>query len=397
MPVAEILTIGTELLLGEIQDTNTRFIARVLRDAGVDLYRTSIVGDNAERIAQAIRDALTRADFVLTTGGLGPTVDDPTRQAVALAAGVDLDYHPDLWDQILDRFRRFSREPSENNRRQAYIPRGSRSIENRVGTAPAFITEINGHFVISLPGVPSEMEWLLANHVMPFLHQQFILQNTIKTRVLHLSGVGESQIDEWINDLELLSNPTVGLAAHTGQVDIRITAKAATSDLADQMITDLEAKIRHRVGEAVFGIDQDTLIDVVLKTANQKNLAFALVDFGGNGELTHRLVAGGFDEAYSCVIQAPSPEMDPEIILSDLMGKKRTSIGMVASYLPGAEKQELRLLVITPAGQSPPLAIMVEHPKMASCGASTPPWMRYAGRSHQSTTKENEWRRLTCY
>ena len=351
MPVAEILAIGTELLLGEIQDTNTRFIARVLRDAGVDLYRTSIVGDNAERIAQAIRDALTRADFVLTTGGLGPTVDDPTRQAVALAAGVELDYHPELWDQILDRFRRFSREPSENNRRQAYIPCGSRAIENRVGTAPAFITEINGHFVISLPGVPSEMEWLLANQVMPFLHQQFTLQDTIKARVLHLSGVGESQIDEWISDLELLINPTVGLAAHTGQVDIRITAKAATSDQADQMIADLEAKIRHRVGEAVYGVDQDTLVSVILNAANQKNIHFALVDCGGNGELTRRLAAGGFNESYSYVIQAPSPEMNLEIILSDLMNKILAPIGMIASYLPGAEKQELHLLVITPTGR----------------------------------------------
>ena len=351
MPVAEILAIGTELLLGEIQDTNTRFIARVLRDAGVDLYRTSIVGDNAERIAQAIRDALTRADFVLTTGGLGPTVDDPTRQAVALAAGVELDYHPELWDQILDRFRRFSREPSENNRRQAYIPFGSRAIENRVGTAPAFITEISGHFVISLPGVPSEMEWLLAYQVMPFLQQQFALQDTIKARVLHLSGVGESQIDEWISDLELLKNPTVGLAAHTGQVDIRITAKAATSDQADQMIADLEAKIRHRVGEAVYGVDQDTLVSVILNAANQKNIYFALVDSGGNGELTRRLSAGGFDESYSCVILAPSPEMNLEIILSDLMNKIRAPIGMIASYLPGAEKQELHLLVITPTGR----------------------------------------------
>lgn len=351
MPVAEILAIGTELLLGEIQDTNTRFIARVLRDAGVDLYRTSIVGDNAERIAQAIRDAITRADFVLTTGGLGPTVDDPTRLAVALAAGVDLDYHPELWGQILDRFRRFSREPSENNRRQAYIPSGSRAIENRVGTAPAFITEINGHFVISLPGVPSELEWLLANEVMPFLQQQFTLQDTIKARVLHLSGVGESQIDEWISDLELLTNPTVGLAAHTGQVDIRITAKAATSEQADQMIADLEAKIRQRVGEAVYGVDQDTLVDVILKTVNQKNIQFSLVDCGGNGELNRRLAAGGFDESYSCVIQAPSPDMDLEIILSNLMNKNCAPIGLIASFLPGAEKQELRLLVITPAGR----------------------------------------------
>src|SRR4030042_5061373 len=142
MPVAEIITIGTEILLGEIIDTNAQFIARKLRDAGIDLYRKTTVGDNTHRIAQAIQQSLERCDIVLTTGGLGPTVDDPTREAVALALGVELEYREDLWEQIQARFQRFGRQPTENNRRQAYIPKGAIAIENPVGTAPIFIVEL---------------------------------------------------------------------------------------------------------------------------------------------------------------------------------------------------------------------------------------------------------------
>lgn len=350
MPIAEILAIGTELLLGETQDTNTRFIARQLRDAGVDLYRTSIVGDNAERIALAINDALTRADFIITTGGLGPTIDDPTRQAVALACGVELVYHPELWDQILDRFRRYSREPSENNRRQAFIPRGARAIENQVGTAPSFIAMLNQKPIISLPGVPREMEWALENHVLPFLRQYFNLHSTIQARVLHLAGIGESLVDEQISDLELLTNPTVGLAAHTGQVDIRITAKATSPNLADQMIAEVEAQIRQRLAAYIYGTDQDLLPEVVLRTASQKNLPFALVDAGAGGELTRQLANFGFPLPFSQVLPAPQPELDLAAQLSLQMQHLGVQAGLGSSYLPGSAKQVLHLLVITPSG-----------------------------------------------
>ena len=142
MTTAEIITIGTELLLGETTDTNTRFIAQTLRGLGIDLYRTQTVGDNAARIAEVIREALQRAEIIITTGGLGPTVDDPTRQAIADATGTQLEFHPELWEQIVARIARYGRTPTENQKRQAYIPKGAVVIENPVGTAPAFIVEI---------------------------------------------------------------------------------------------------------------------------------------------------------------------------------------------------------------------------------------------------------------
>src|SRR5512147_2726167 len=149
MPTAEIITIGTELLLGEIQDTNTSYLARGLRDLGVDLYRTTTVGDNEERIAQAIREALARCQIIITTGGLGPTVDDPTRQAVARALGVELEFREDLWEQVVAIISRYGRKPSENQKRQAYVPEGAIGVSNPVGTAPCFIVETERNAVIS--------------------------------------------------------------------------------------------------------------------------------------------------------------------------------------------------------------------------------------------------------
>src|SRR5512134_2139131 len=265
MPSAEIITIGTEILLGEIVDTNTRYIARTLRGLGVDLYRTITIGDNVERIADAIRHSMDRAEIVITTGGLGPTVDDPTREAVAKAAGVELEFRQDLWEQVVAIISRYGRKPSENQKRQAYIPAGAIAIPNPVGTAPCFIVETEHNAVVSLPGVPNEMEHILHESVIPYLQKRFHLDEIIKIRVLHCAGLGEGMIDEQIADLETLSNPTVGLAAHTGVVDIRIAAKAKSEMEADRMIAEIEAQIDERLGDFVFGADEETLEDVVLR------------------------------------------------------------------------------------------------------------------------------------
>lgn len=270
MPVAELIAIGTELLLGEIQDTNTRYIARLLRDNNIDLFRSSIVGDNPLRITSAIKESLQRANIVITTGGLGPTVDDPTREAASCAWNVPLEFHPELWSQIEARFLSRGVTPTENNRRQAFLPASSLSVPNPVGTAPAFILEDQEHCLICLPGVPREMETLMQLAVLPYLKKKFDLRGMIKARVLHLSGVGESKVDEQVSEFESLSNPTVGLLAHPGIVDIRITVKAESETEADQMIADLETTIRSRFPGDIFGVDGDTLPDTVLRLV-QKN------------------------------------------------------------------------------------------------------------------------------
>ncbi|HUH96895.1 MAG TPA: CinA family nicotinamide mononucleotide deamidase-related protein [Anaerolineales bacterium] len=289
MPSAEIITIGTEILLGEIVDTNTRHIALTLRELGVDLYRTITIGDNVERIASAIRDSMAHAEIIITTGGLGPTVDDPTREAVARAAGVETEFREELWEQVTATIAKYGRPPAENQKRQAVVPKGARGVRNPVGTAPAFIMESEHNVIISLPGVPHEMEHILHESIVPYLQKRFNLHEVIKVRVLHTSGLGEGTVDEKIGDLETLANPTVGLAAHTGVVDVRITAKAESESDADQMIASIEKQIRERIGRAVFGADEDKLEEVVWDLVARRGWTLTAIESGLDGLLARKL------------------------------------------------------------------------------------------------------------
>jgi nicotinamide-nucleotide amidase len=289
MATAEIITIGTEILLGEIVDTNTRHIALNLRDLGVDLYRTVTIGDNADRIATAIRESIERNDIVITTGGLGPTVDDPTREAVARALGVETEFREELWQQVVHAISRYGRKPAENQRRQAVVPQGAIALKNPVGTAPAFIVETGRGVIISLPGVPNEMEHILHESVIPYLQQRYELKHVIKVKILHCAGLGEGTIDERIGDLETLANPTVGLAAHTGVVDVRIAAKAEDEGQAMALIAKVEKELRERLGNAVFGADGDRLETIVMDAVARKGWTLVAVESGLGGMLGARL------------------------------------------------------------------------------------------------------------
>lgn len=341
MPSAEIITIGTEILLGEIVDTNTRYIARTLRGMGVDLYRTITIGDNVERIAEAIRHSMDRAEIVITTGGLGPTVDDPTREAVAKAIGVETEFREDLWQQVVAVISRYGRKPSENQKRQAYVPRGAIGIPNPVGTAPCFIVETERNAVISLPGVPNEMEHILHESVIPYLQTRFDLDEIIKIRILHCAGLGEGMIDEKIDDLELLSNPTVGLAAHTGVVDIRIAAKAKNEAGADEMIAQVEQQVRERLGVAIFGADEETLEEVVLNTVAKRGWTLIGVESGLDGQLARKI-------PHTISI----PDLSSDSLMAALRAARADSnadaaLG-VAMYL---EARTAEMALITPGGE----------------------------------------------
>ncbi len=346
MPTAEIITIGTELLLGETVDTNTRYIARTLRDAGVDLYRASTVGDNHERIAQIICEGANRAEIIITTGGLGPTVDDPTREAIALALGVETEFRPALWEQIQDRFNRYGLTPPENNKRQAYVPKGALAIENKVGTAPAFVCETDRYVVIALPGVPREMEFLMRRKVIPYLRERFELKDLIKTRLIHTSGVGESAIDARIGDLEEMSNPTVGMAAHAGQVDIRITAKAQSEAEADTLIDEVEAQLHERLGRWIYGADEDTLEGVVLKSMAEKGWRLAAVESNLSGRLLRRL-AGGKGEIFAGgEILSPPPSVDDlKQAVKNTCQAHQADVCMGVLLVPGETQQTMHLVI----------------------------------------------------
>ena len=341
MPSAEIITIGTEILLGEIVDTNTRHIARTLRGMGVDLYRTITIGDNTERIAEAIHNSMNRAEIVITTGGLGPTVDDPTREAVARAAGVGLEFREDFWQEVVAIISRYGRKPSENQKRQAYIPKGAIGISNPVGTAPCFIVETERNAVISLPGVPNEMEYILHESIIPYLQKRFNLDQIIKIRILHCAGLGEGLIDEKIDDLEKLSNPTVGLAAHTGVVDIRIAAKAKNETEADEMIASIEEEIRARLGDVVFGVDEDKLEEVTLHEVAKRGWTLTALESGLDG-----LLALKIPHAVAIIDLSPASLMDT-LRAARVETNAEVALGVV--LLP--EERAAEIALITPAGE----------------------------------------------
>jgi nicotinamide-nucleotide amidase len=280
---AEIISIGTEILLGEITDTNSVYIARQLRDIGVNVYYMTSVGDNRGRIADSIRLALGRANVVITCGGLGPTVDDMTRQAVADATERGLVFQQALLDQISARFKSFKAQMTDNNRRQAFIPADATVIENPVGTAPSFAVDYQGGVVISLPGVPREMKYLMTERVIPMLQSRYQL-GIIKARILRTAGIGESMLDDLIG-VELLeaSNPTIGLAAHNGQVDVRVTAKAETLTEAEAMIDRVVAILQPRIQRYVFGYDDDRLEAVLMQAIRQHGTRLLVWEAGMGG------------------------------------------------------------------------------------------------------------------
>ena len=255
---SEILMIGTELLLGQIQDTNATYMARALATSGINLYWKTTVGDNAARINDALRLGLERSDAILCSGGLGPTVDDITRDCVAEVMGMPLEYHDDLYQVIAERFRHRNRPLSENNKRQALLPRGAVPIHNPNGTAPGLIAESDKGVIICMPGVPHELKPMLDTVVIPYLCWKFNIHCTIHYRVLKVYGMGESRVDDAISDIiNNNSNPTVGLLASRDAVRVRITACAATKDDAETLIEPIDALVRQRLEGLASGMDYD--------------------------------------------------------------------------------------------------------------------------------------------
>ena len=294
---SEIITIGSEILLGEIIDTNSKTLAKKLQTIGLPLFYTSTVGDDLTRLVDIIRQGMARSDVVITTGGLGPTVDDMTREAMALATGQKLMFDEEWLAQIEERFRSWGRTMTENNRKQAYRPEDSIPIPNPVGTAPCFIVEKNNRVAICLPGVPREMEYLMDHVVLPFLRQRFKLSGIIKSRSLKVSGAGESQIDSRVGDLETLQNPAVGLNAHSGVVVIRITATANSEAEADELIAPVELKVRERLGNLIFGADADTLEGVVLAELHRRGQTLGVLEAGTGGRLSGKLASSEQNKA----------------------------------------------------------------------------------------------------
>ena len=342
----EIVTIGSELLLGQIIDTNVSYLARELNLIGINVQFHTTVGDNYTQIKDVLSQALKRTDIVITTGGLGPTEDDLTREVIADLMDSPLMFKEELMDQIESIFKSFGYSMPENNRKQAFIPDGAIPIPNKVGTAPGFIMEKESKLIISLPGVPKELKYLLNKEVVPHLKKRLHLnQELITSRVLKVTGMGESKVDSQIKDLiNPNANPTVGLLASPGDISIRITAYAKSAKEAEDLIRPIEQEIRLRLGTNIYGINEDTLDGTVTNLLNERGDTLSIIETFSGGELTARLQSSPSSPLLESIVigkreqilslldkKGPTVEINretAEILANKIRSKGNSSIGL---------------------------------------------------------------------
>ncbi|MBM5790949.1 MAG: competence/damage-inducible protein A [Cyanobacteria bacterium M_surface_10_m1_298] len=289
---AEILCIGTELLLGNITNGNARWIAEQLASLGIPHQRQLVLGDNRERLIAEFRAAPERCRVLITTGGLGPTPDDLTTEALAAAFDTPLVENQQVWADIQAKLSARGRSCSPSNRRQALIPQGAQVLPNPTGTAPGVIWTPRPDFtVLTFPGVPSEMRAMWLATAAPWLREAGLASGVFASRMLQFWGVSESALAEQMADLLQQSNPTVAPYAGAGEVKLRITARAKTSEGAEQLLQPVEAEIRSRTGVCCFGCDGDSLASVVLEQLRQRGETLAVAESCTGGGLGAALAA----------------------------------------------------------------------------------------------------------
>ena len=291
--IAELIMVGTELLLGEVIDTNSAYLAQRLAELGVDLYYVSRVGDNRRRIAQLVKQAHQRADLIIISGGLGPTTDDLTKEAVADAFGLELALCTEALAEIEEHFCRLGRPMSENNKRQAYLPAGGKALSNPKGTAPGVLLELpDGKAVIMLPGVPVELKAIMEDSVIPYIQRNLGEENraVIYSKVLRFYGLGESAIDNIVQDIiAAQTNPTIAPYAGSGEVRLRITAKAADESEALRLIEPVERQLLDRLAPYFYGYGDEGLEIVVARLLLSQKKTVAVAESCTGGLISHKL------------------------------------------------------------------------------------------------------------
>ena len=288
---AEVVAIGTEILLGQIPNTNAQWISERLAEIGVDVLHHQAVGDNVERIAEALRLALSRADVVVATGGLGPTQDDVTREALARVAGVPLERRPELEEALRARWAATGREMPPSNLVQADVPRGGRVIPATQGTAPGLVVELEGRRIYALPGVPSEMREMMERAVLPEL-ASIAGPAAIRSRTVRCVGMPESKIAELLEDLFRGSaNPTVAYLAGGGEVHVRLTAKAASPEEAEGLLAPMVEEVRRRLGEVVYEVGDRSLEEVAVALLTEAGCTLAAAESLTGGGLGARVTS----------------------------------------------------------------------------------------------------------
>lgn len=286
----EVIAVGTELLLGQVVNTNFATIGSALAEAGIDSYRQVVVGDNLDRLSAEIATSLERAEAVILTGGIGPTQDDITREGICAAAGLAMEYSEDYARHLEGWWASRGREMPATNYKQAEYPAGARLIDNKKGTAPGLDIDLAGKRIFALPGVPAEMGPMLTGHVIPAL---VALQGgevgVLKSRVLRSYGVSESGVAEVLADLyEAQTNPTMAFLASGGEIKIRLTAKAATEAEAEALIAPVEAEVRSRL-DSIFGSDDQTVEQLIFDALHGKKWTIGTAESATGGMIAARI------------------------------------------------------------------------------------------------------------
>lgn len=293
--IAELVTTGSELLLGQIVNTNAAYMAQELNRMGVDVCFQTTVGDNRVRMKEVLTHALSRADLVITSGGLGPTRGDITKEVSAEIMGRTMARNEECVARLKAHFARLGREMTENNLRQAMIPEGAHIFVNQAGTAPGVALEKDGKLLVNLPGPPSEMKDMFQRSLAPYLVEKYGISSIIYSRVLRTYGIGESMLETKIDDLILAQkNPTLALLVRPTGVIIRITAKAENEAAAGALIAPVEKEIRERLGSLVYGADEEKMEEIVGKELLERKLTVATAESCTGGLVASRLtdVAG---------------------------------------------------------------------------------------------------------
>jgi len=364
---AEIVAIGTELLLGQNVDTNSAWLAQQLALLGVDVYGFQQVGDNEKRMEAAIKGACERSRVVITTGGLGPTVDDLTRKVAAKVGQKTLVYHEKIAKDMEAKFFKTGKPFPQSNLNQAFIPQGATLIPNLTGTAPGFILKIDKTHLITLPGVPSEMKAMFDQTVKPFLKGLEKASSIIKSRVYRTTGMSESRLNEKIADIfESFRNPTIGVLAHPEGVDIRLTAKALNEEEADKLIDSLGKVLLTRLPNHIYGLDKDELESIVGQMLTTRHMTLATAESCTGGLISRRItqVSGSSTYflrgyvVYSNEAKIDMLKVDPKVIKN----KGAVSAEVAESLAVNARTQSAASVAISTTGIAGPTGGTEEKP-----------------------------------
>jgi nicotinamide-nucleotide amidase len=286
---AEIIAIGTELLLGDILNTNAQYLSRQLADMGISVYYQSVVGDNVDRLEKTIQNAMNRSSIIITTGGLGPTTDDLSKETIAKVLDLPLEEHEESKQRIVAIFNKMGKQMSSNNLKQAFLPKGAIVLENDNGTAPGFIAKTENNIIIVLPGPPNEMVPMFEDKVKKELNK--LNEGVIYSETLKLCGIGESKVAHLLNDIiENQSNPTIAPYAKNGEVHLRITAKTSDETVAIKLINEMKEKVSNVVGEYIYTSDDKTLEETLVSILQEKDLTLSIAESCTGGLLSGRII-----------------------------------------------------------------------------------------------------------